>query len=119
VNSTEGMALPEKLHWLADHWDDELEFRHDESWFLLSDNGSIIKTLTDFRTKLEDTNEKSTVILEVVSGPEGNALYITDDSTGYRLAGPKPWGGGTVLHSFKVKCDELLREIDSFKKGGG
>ena len=33
---------------------------------------------------------------EIVSGVEGKCLYI--DET--RVAGPKPWGGGTIVDAF-------------------
>ena len=33
---------------------------------------------------------------EIVSGVEGKSLYI--DET--RVAGPKPWGGGTIVDAF-------------------
>lgn len=40
----------------------------------------------------------------VVSGPEGPSLYIAD----FRVAGPKPWGGGTILHSWSTTLRDLL-----------
>jgi hypothetical protein len=43
------------------------------------------------------------VQIEVVKGVEGHALYIND----YRVAGPKPWGGGQTVHKWKVKGDDL------------
>jgi hypothetical protein len=39
----------------------------------------------------------------VVSGVEGPSLYAND----YRIAGPKPWGGGKVIHRFEVSDDDL------------
>lgn len=51
------------------------------------------------------------VIIEVVAGVEGPSLYIGDDCSGHRLAGPKPWGGGQTIHSFKVDPEELMREL--------
>ncbi len=36
--------------------------------------------------------------VEVVQGVEGASLYIDD----VRVAGPKPWGGGKVIHRFEV-----------------
>ena len=38
-------------------------------------------------------NTDTTARLSVVRGPEGAALYINDR----RVAGAKPWGGGSVL----------------------
>lgn len=34
----------------------------------------------------------------VVAGVEGPALYLND----FRVAGPKPWGGGKTLFSFQA-----------------
>jgi hypothetical protein len=51
------------------------------------------------------------VLIEVVAGPEGPCLCIGDGDAGYRLAGPKPWGGGRVVHRFEVRIDELTREV--------
>ena len=53
----------------------------------------------------------SKIRFEVVSGVEGPCLCIVNDSGGFRLAGPKPWGGGTVKHTFSVDRDELLEQI--------
>jgi hypothetical protein len=46
--------------------------------------------------------EDDPVYVEVVSGVEGASLYLD----GYRLAGPKPWGGGAVLYRFEVRDDK-------------
>ncbi|MDN4147593.1 Lar family restriction alleviation protein [Pseudomonas tohonis] len=51
-----------------------------------------------------------TALVEVVNGAEGPSLYIGNEDGGYRLAGPKPWGGGRTIHKFTVKLDELVRE---------
>ncbi|KSQ02023.1 hypothetical protein APB72_27085 [Pseudomonas aeruginosa] len=48
--------------------------------------------------------------IEVVNGPEGPSLYIGDESSGHRLAGPKPWGGGSTAFKFDVAIAELIRE---------
>lgn len=48
------------------------------------------------------------VWVEVVSGVEGPCLCVSDESgSGLRIAGPKPWGGGTIIHRFKVDAAEL------------
>lgn len=47
--------------------------------------------------------------VEIVAGTEGKALYIND----YRVAGPKPWGGGKVIVSFNV----LQKELECALKG--
>ncbi|QKV66511.1 hypothetical protein HUW52_27545 [Pseudomonas sp. 43A] len=49
------------------------------------------------------------VLVEVVRGVEGNCLCIGDFDTGERVAGPKPWGGGTTIHKFQVKASDLIR----------
>ena len=33
---------------------------------------------------------------EIVSGVDGKSLYIDDT----RVAGPRPWGGGTIVDAF-------------------
>lgn len=53
--------------------------------------------------------------ISIISGPEGPSLYIGDDNGGHRLAGPKPWGGGQTIHSFKVDLDELIREAEALR----
>jgi hypothetical protein len=60
------------------------------------------------------------VIFEVVSGVEGPCLTISRKADGkprhaYRLAGPKPWGGGNTTHSFKVHTRELREQIDAIE----
>ncbi|QFT84928.1 hypothetical protein FIU88_08065 [Halomonas sp. THAF12] len=59
------------------------------------------------------------VLIEVISGPEGPCLSIGDESTGHRLAGPKPWGGGSVTHQFQVDVEELIREAHPFREARG
>jgi len=58
----------------------------------------------------EQVEDTDSITLEVVSGVEGPSLYITDDKGGYRLSGPKPWGGGNTIHKFKVDLKELLQQ---------
>jgi hypothetical protein len=53
----------------------------------------------------------ATVHMTVIGGPEGPCLGIGDEHGGYRLAGPKPRGGGETLHRFKVRADELLQQL--------
>jgi hypothetical protein len=48
------------------------------------------------------------VRVEVVSGVEGPCLCVSnEDGSGVRIAGPKPWGGGTTIHRFKVSAADL------------
>lgn len=48
-------------------------------------------------------SRERTEILEI-SGVEGNSLYIDD----FRVAGGKPWGGGSVVQKWSVPISELL-----------
>lgn len=41
--------------------------------------------------------------LELINGVEGDSVYLND----FRIAGPKPWGGGTTLKSWKVSTKDL------------
>lgn len=50
---------------------------------------------------------KKRVAVEVISGCEGPCLAISD----YRVAGPKPWGGGSTTHKWSMQIDDLLRAI--------
>jgi len=62
------------------------------------------------------SKEKLTV--EVIRGVEGHCLGINN----YRVAGPKPWGGGKVIHRFRCTADEALastKEVVVWKGGKG
>jgi len=50
---------------------------------------------------------------EVVKGPEGCCLCVTKDASkgSHRLVGPKPWGGGKVIYTFRVAVEELAKEM--------
>ncbi len=50
--------------------------------------------------------------IEVVKGVEGHALSVDDT----RVAGPKPWGGGTVVHSFEVDVHAVETLVKEFKQ---
>lgn len=43
------------------------------------------------------------VSVEVISGREGWSLYVEN----YRVVGPKPWGGGSVLKAWSVSSRHL------------
>ena len=52
------------------------------------------------------------VLFEVISGVEGKCLSIAKNKDcGYRIAGPKPHGGGRVTESWWVNAHELFREL--------
>jgi hypothetical protein len=50
-----------------------------------------------------------TVSIEVVSGVEGRSVYIND----YRVAGNKPWGGGTVELKFRASLSDIFESVES------
>ncbi len=50
--------------------------------------------------------------LKMIQGVEGNSLYLND----YRIAGPKPWGGGAQLYVWDVDILELLKDIKKVLK---
>lgn len=56
------------------------------------------------------------MVVEVISGVEGPCLSVGTGEVGQRIAGPKPWGGGTVEYSFKVGKKELLDAVKEFAK---
>ena len=58
------------------------------------------------------------ILIEVVAGPEGPCLCIGDGEVGYRLAVPKPWGGGRTINRFQVSIAELKREIEFVERAG-
>jgi len=49
----------------------------------------------------------NTVIIEVISGVEGQCIAIND----YRVAGPKPWGGGKVIKKFTSDMSNMRRAL--------
>lgn len=49
----------------------------------------------------------SEVNVLVLGGPEGPSVYLDN----HRVAGPKPWGGGTILHEFTAKRSEVLKAL--------
>jgi len=49
--------------------------------------------------------KKNPTKIEIVQGVEGQCLVVND----YRVAGPKPWGGGTVIKTW-------VREKKDFKE---
>lgn len=44
---------------------------------------------------------------EVIRGVEGCCLALDDT----RIAGPKPWGGGTVIHAWET--DKTYKSVDT------
>lgn len=64
----------------------------------------------DFVINNKEANKKQPDLINilVVKGSEGHAVYINN----IRIAGPKPWGGGTTLYETNVKKEELLEIIN-------
>jgi hypothetical protein len=58
-------------------------------------------------TEARDALATARVNVVVVSGVEGPALYIRD----YRVAGEKPWGGGTVVCEFEICLADLAAAL--------
>ena len=54
------------------------------------------------------------VFIDVVSGAVGFCLSVGDNRSSHRLAGPKTYGGGSVVHRFQVDVEELVREAESY-----
>lgn len=47
--------------------------------------------------------------IEIIQGVEGFCIGLNN----YRIAGPKPWGGGTVVKRWDVSLADLGRAIPS------
>lgn len=56
--------------------------------------------------------------LEVIKGVDGYCLTITDnpEEGSFRIAGAKPYGGGIVVHTFKVDLETLKEQIAMFER---
>jgi hypothetical protein len=63
---------------------------------------------TDEAIKMTKSSMTLNLKLDLVKGVEGNSIYLND----YRIAGPKPWGGGTVLQSWRVKAANVLKVLE-------
>lgn len=57
------------------------------------------------------------VFIDIVEGVEGPSVSIGDNHTGYRVAGPKPWGGGKTLRRFTATLEDIKRAIESRSTG--
>jgi hypothetical protein len=56
------------------------------------------------------TPKPGEVNIVVLAGVEGPSVYVNE----IRVAGPKPWGGGRVLHEFfatRAHVDEALQQV--------
>lgn len=50
---------------------------------------------------------KDKIDVAIISGVEGKALIIN----GWRVAGPKPWGGGQTIQQFDVPKVDILEAL--------
>lgn len=64
------------------------------------------------------------VALEIIGGREGDSISLSQNEadgsgSGYRIAGPKPWGGGSVVQRWdldEADLDVLIREAQDAKR---
>lgn len=54
---------------------------------------------------------RTLIKIEVVRGVEGPCLVVSDTMGGQRVAGPKPWGGGQIIHTFVADAGVLIDAI--------
>lgn len=47
------------------------------------------------------------ITIDIIKGCEGLSVYIND----YRVAGNKPWGGGTVIQTFTANKKDILMAL--------
>lgn len=51
-------------------------------------------------------------VIELISGREGDCIAISRvGSGGIRVAGPKPWGGGHVIQTWRAGRADLLNAL--------
>ena len=58
------------------------------------------------------------VFVRVVAGVEGPSLTLGGQNSSTRIAGTKPWGGGSTAYEFKFTCDELRKHLDEYEGCG-
>lgn len=51
--------------------------------------------------------DSNCVEIDLVKGVAGIGVYINSS----RVAGPKPWGGGTYLYQFKARREDVLSAL--------
>ena len=63
--------------------------------------------------------ERDTIRISVIAGVEGPCLCFGNGTSGRRVAGPKPWGGGETVFDFSVSINEIHVAIEkhAYKKG--
>ena len=81
---------------------------------LLAEVGDLIgdRNPTQARTKGRTMNHvkrnKQAHSVEIIKGVEGLCVVLND----YRIAGPKPWGGGTVIARFKTSSEDIEKAMN-------
>lgn len=56
------------------------------------------------------------IFLDIVSGVGGGCICLGDETGGRRIAGPKPWGGGTITHRHEISISDVesvIKEIQN------
>lgn len=54
-----------------------------------------------------DSETSEIVKIELIQSVEGFSLYFN----GYRIAGPKPWAGGSVVSTWEVPMGEVKKPL--------
>ena len=71
------------------------------------DSSILLSSLRKAETMNPRAEEKK-IRIDLIRGVEGLAVYIND----YRVAGPKPWGGGTIEHTWHIEKDLMHKSIE-------
>tara|TARA_B100000614_G_scaffold262909_1_gene300742 strand:+ start:214029 stop:214250 length:222 start_codon:yes stop_codon:yes gene_type:complete len=58
----------------------------------------------------------SDIQIELIKGVEGDSLSLVQgEGCGFRIAGPKPWGGGRILQTFTISASDE-RSLDALQE---
>jgi len=52
---------------------------------------------------MKEKDNEEMIEVSIISGVEGLAVLLND----YRIAGPKPWGGGRILRTWRMPISRL------------
>lgn len=93
------------------------EAQIDVLWDALNLDDSALEDKPDPEAPSEQDGVRSWVV-EYVDGVEGPSLSLspTAKSSGTRIAGPKPWGGGKVVRSWAVNPEDIFEAL-GYKQG--
>ena len=63
--------------------------------------------------KKEKAIDTNTLLINLIGGVEGNSISIAVEGMGVgrRIAGPKPWGGGNIIKTWRANPRELIKDI--------